>query len=117
LQTNPLPECDESQPKKRGRTAKSPLRKLLEQLKEDVLAFMYDFKVLFDNNQAKRDLWKMKVKMKISGGFQSNQGVEMFYAVHAYLSTARKNAQSMLDVLRMVFSEKPYCPRFASLPG
>src|SRR5208283_5083521 len=57
----------------RGRTPHRPGHNLLIRLhkfKGDVLRFLYDFTVPFTNNEAERDLRMMKVKMKISGGFQ-----------------------------------------------
>ncbi len=98
----------------RGRPKQTPARNLLDRLithRGAILAFLHDFRVPFDNNQAERDLRMLKVKHKVSGCFRSPQGADQFCRIRGYISTLRKQDYSILEGLTSVFVGQPHLPQ------
>jgi transposase len=103
-------------PRQRGRVKQTPARNLLERLwlgQTEVLAFLDDFRIPFDNNQAERDLRMLKVQQKVSGSFRSDWGAAAFARLRGYLSTLRKQGVALLAALEALFIGQPLYPRVA----
>src|SRR5215213_6978979 len=107
---NPPPPASGRRP---GRPRRSPAARLLARLdthRGQVLRFLDDLLVPFDNNQAERDLRMVKLQQKISGCWRTLAGAEAFLTVRSYISTARKHGMEVLGVLRRLFESNPWLP-------
>lgn len=95
---------------RRGRTKQTRARNILNRLtahRQAILVFLHDFAVPFDNNRAERDLRMMKVKLKVAGCFRSTARADDFCRIRGYISTLRKQSDSVFEGLVSVFAGQP----------
>lgn len=92
--------------KSNGLTAANLLNRFIKN-KVEVLRFMNDFAVPFDNNGSERDLRMLKLQQKIAGCFRTIEGVTTFCRVRSYLSSARKQGRALLTALEHALKGKP----------
>lgn len=111
-----MPDETGNGPPKKGRKKQSPARNLLDRLikyEEQVLRFLHDFDVPFDNNQAERDLRMIKIQQKVSGCFRTEEGIAMFCRIRSYLSTLRKQGMALFSALQCTLLGHPVLPAFS----
>ena len=103
----------ERQDKRRGRVKQSLAFNLITRMREHaeaVLRFVTDLRVPFTNNLAERAIRMPKVKQKISGGWRTFEGAQVFCVIRSYLDTMHKQGHNMFEVLRQTFMGCPPSP-------
>ncbi|NOX42646.1 MAG: transposase [Gammaproteobacteria bacterium] len=97
-----IPILPRDDTKTRGKVKQHKVKNRHDRLvnhKKEVLAFIYDFSLPFDNNLAERDVRMVKVKQKISGCFRSDQGARVFSRIRGYNSSVRKQGHNAFSAL------------------
>ena len=101
---NPL---EKPKPGKRGKPKKGKVRALIDRLsdnKASVMLFTKDFRVDFDNNLAVRDLRNIKVKVKVSGCFRTDDGAREYLRIMSFIGTARKHGKNAYEAIHHALS-------------
>jgi transposase len=96
-----------------GRSAQSKVANLLDRLEKFdlcVLAFLFDERVPFTNNQGEQDIRMIKVRQKISGCFRTLRGAQIFCRIRSYLSTCRKQGRNVWEAIQMAVTGRPFIP-------
>ncbi|MGI6652934.1 MAG: IS66 family transposase [Christensenellales bacterium] len=93
--------------------AKQKEQALLRRLrthKSNYLLFLYDTAVAFDNNLNERDLRKCKNRQKMSGGFRTLDGAQMYCRILSFIETCKRRQLPLLSaILSVLKGRKVLC--------
>lgn len=108
----PPPPPPPDEPKKKGRVKQSKAKNLLDRMenRDAVLAFMYDFRIPFTNNEAERIVRMVKLQQKISGTFRSANGAKVFCRIRSYVATLQKQGMPILEFIRRALEGQSFMP-------
>lgn len=79
----------------------------LKKYKRNHLLFIHDFDVSFDNNMSERDLRKCKNRQKMSGGFRTKKGKEVYCSILTITETCKRQGIDLMHAFRSIFQGKP----------
>lgn len=81
------------------------LARFEEKDRDEILHFLYDFKIPFTNNRAETDLRPVKVKQKI-GKFRSEEGAKRYADIRSCISTFKKHRISTFSKIFEAFENE-----------
>lgn len=79
----------------------------LRKYKENHIMFLYDFNVPFDNNMSERDLRHIKMKQKISGHFNSMDGMKIYSNIKSIIGTLKKQGRNFYKEIFNIYENIP----------
>lgn len=79
----------------------------LKKYKENHLLFLYDFGMPFDNNLSERDLRHVKSKQKISGHFNSIEGIKSYLNIKSIIGTCKKKTINFYEIISKIYNNTP----------
>ena len=79
----------------------------MKKYKENHLLFLYDFNMPFENNLSERDLRHVKSKQKISGHFNSMEGIGNYLNIKSIIGTCKKQGKSFYDRIFNIYENIP----------
>ena len=83
------------------------LSRRLEKYRDNHLLFITDFRVSFDNNMSERDLRKCKNRQKMSGGFRTKAGIEMYCRILSVIETIKRRKIAIFKGIKDMFAGRP----------
>ena len=81
-----------------------PFQKRLRKRKNQVFNFLFYQDVPYDNNGSERAIRNLKVKQKVSGGFRSDRGAEIFAILRSVVDTIIKKGGNPSESIRFAIN-------------
>ena len=97
-------------PKVKFKIAKQDEKKLLNRLvkyKKNHLLFLYDFQVHYSNNISEKDLRICKNRQKMSGGFRTTSGREMYCHIMSFIETVKRRKLNIFQSVKELMANQP----------
>ena len=79
------------------------LLRRLKKYKENHLMFLYDFSMPFENNMSERDLRHIKVKQKVSGNFNTKNGLDIYCNMKSIICSLKRKGKDFYTAISNIY--------------